>query len=297
MTHEFFSARKAAIESGPMSSILQVVDTNTKTKNVAGLGDIPEVKESTGTVNLKTIGTHSYNVTVKKWDIGVAMDGADVRNHILGGELVRKAGQLGAAFPQHWARYLTETKLPAFEGTSITCFDGQYPYDDDHPIDGGTQSNDITYDVSSTSSITLSEAGGILDDQIEQLMGLRTDTGAYLNSSPSNLTLITSLSHARTYSRLISPGTSIYYDGSGAVSNVYAGMQVNVLGNVHTADTKIHLIDSSGERGKPFGILVYDDPNFVNGELDLQDLVYYIGRGWYEIFPLNYQAAVLTTIS
>ena len=60
------------------------------------------------------------------------------------------------------------------------CFDGQYFYDTDHVWgDSGTQSNDLTYDASDHTAVTVAEFRAAFTQAVIAMMGFKRDNGTF----------------------------------------------------------------------------------------------------------------------
>lgn len=75
---------------------------------------------------------------------------------------------------------------------STNCSDGQFYVDDDHPIPGTTQSNDITYAKAGTLP-TVAECKAAIFKGCAQLIGLKNGKGKHVNMSARDFTVLAPL--------------------------------------------------------------------------------------------------------
>ena len=93
---------------------------------------------------------------------------------------------------EHWGSLLSSLIIA---GESSVCYDGEYFFDTDHPgytTSGdvsGTQSNDITSNVTTTTAPTATEMQDAILDGIQQLFSFVDDQGQPLNSGGKNFTV------------------------------------------------------------------------------------------------------------
>ena len=76
-------------------------------------------------------------------------------------------------------------------GEAAVCYDGQYFFDTDHSEgDSGTQSNDISVDVTTTTAPTLSEMQSAILTATQQILGFKDDQGEPMNENAQEFTVM-----------------------------------------------------------------------------------------------------------
>ena len=109
------------------------------------LGQSPAMREWLGGRQAKALASNSLTIVNKHYEATLAIATKDMRRD--------KTSQIQARIQEfvdqdmrHWGSLLTDFILAA---PSTTCYDGQYFFDTDHSEgDSGSQSNDITVDIS-----------------------------------------------------------------------------------------------------------------------------------------------------
>jgi len=121
-----------------------VLPSDQETENYAWLDDVEGVREFVGERVFETLRMTTWAVKNKKWERSVGIKWEDLRFDRLGQVKVRiqRMASLGA---KHKDKLFYNT---LWSGFSASCYDGQYFFDTDHPYDGGTWSNLITYALS-----------------------------------------------------------------------------------------------------------------------------------------------------
>ena len=115
-----------------------MVTSMTSTEEYAFLGQWPGLKEWVGERVLRGIADHEYSIKNKKFESTIEVDRDKIEDDQYGvyAPMFREAGYASAAHPCE----LVYAALK--DGFTTKCFDGQFFFDTDHPVAGGTQSND-----------------------------------------------------------------------------------------------------------------------------------------------------------
>ena len=127
------------------------------------LGFTPMMREWLGGRNPKALSSNVITITNKHFEATLPIALKDMRRDKTGQLRIRMQEFVGEG-TRHWEDLLSDFILAA---PSTACYDGQYFFDTDHSEgDSGTQSNDISVDIS-----TLSAAvhGSITDPSIEEM--------------------------------------------------------------------------------------------------------------------------------
>jgi len=118
------------------------------------LSMIPGLREWVGPRVINNVSARSYAVPNKHWESTIALDANKIKDDQYG-IYSTVAGMLGT----HVAEWRDRELARIIElGTSANCWDGQFMFDTDHPVDpdnsgAGTNSNKLvgaTYDISAT---------------------------------------------------------------------------------------------------------------------------------------------------
>lgn len=124
-----FEAGKTKAE--PMyEKVATMVSSNTKSNTYGWLGQTPGFREWVGERVLKSIKEYGYAITNKDWESTIEVDRNDIMDDNLGvyAPLFTEMGYAASVFPD-------ELVFPLLrEGFSRECYDGQYFFDTDHPV-------------------------------------------------------------------------------------------------------------------------------------------------------------------
>ncbi|WP_416305209.1 Mu-like prophage major head subunit gpT family protein [Neptunicella sp. SCSIO 80796] len=112
------------------NAVATVVPSTTKSNTYGWLGQWPGFREWVGDRVLKSIKEHAYAVINKDYESTVAVDRNDIEDDNLGvyGPMMNEMGYASSVFPDE----LVFPLLAA--GFTTTCYDGQYFFDTDHPV-------------------------------------------------------------------------------------------------------------------------------------------------------------------
>lgn len=112
------------------TKIATVVNSTTKSNTYTWLGQMPKLTEWVGKRAVTAIQTHGYAVVNKDWASGVEINRTDIEDDNIGvyAPLVTELGRSAGEQPDE----LVFGALKA--GFKTACYDGQYFFDDDHPV-------------------------------------------------------------------------------------------------------------------------------------------------------------------
>ena len=121
------------------TKIATVLPSSTSAEDYGFLGSWPAIKEWAGDRQLATLAEHGYTIKNKKYESSIKVAKDKVEDDQIGqyGLMAETIGQDTAMFPDK----LTFGLLPS--GFTELCYDGQYYFDTDHPMNGATASNII----------------------------------------------------------------------------------------------------------------------------------------------------------
>ena len=113
------------------------VPSSSASNTYGWLSDLPEIKEWIGERQLAVLSQQGYTVTNRTWESSIRVKRETIEDDQLGQFSIIASGfgrKIGV-FPDTLAFKLLSG------GFSSLCFDGQYFFDTDHPMAGGTYSN------------------------------------------------------------------------------------------------------------------------------------------------------------
>lgn len=167
---DLLAARDAAPRIWPEYA-MQIPSSSRSTLH-AWLANQSSVREWIGPRQYKGMSTRSWEVVNKKWELSFEFSRDQIEDDLSG--LSQQAVMNGRAQGVKWARhedlYIAQT-LEA--GISSLCYDGQFFFDTDHPIDpdgvtSGTFDNDL--------ALALSHAN--YSTALETMMGFKNEDGS-----------------------------------------------------------------------------------------------------------------------
>nr|WP_314587027.1 Mu-like prophage major head subunit gpT family protein [uncultured Pseudomonas sp.] len=228
--------------------IAMKVPSSTGSNLYAWLSAFPKMRRWVGEKHVKNLQAYSYSVVNEDWEATVAVN----RNHI-------EDDQLGIYQPQAQMAGFSAKQLPdeiVYElvnnGFVALCYDGQYFFDVDHPVAGGSVSNLGTKALSAS---TLANAQASYGAARTAMRRFKDEDGRPINVSPTVLLVPPALEDTArallTVDRL--------EDGK---PNPYKGTAELVVESRLTSDTAWFLLDTS----KPVRPFIYQErkaPVFV----------------------------------
>lgn len=112
------------------SQVATVVPSTTKSNTYGWLGSMPGFREWIGDRVMNSIKEHGYSITNKTFESSIAVNRDDIEDDNLGiyKPMVQELAREGAEFPDELVFALLAS------GWATTCYDGQYFFDTDHPV-------------------------------------------------------------------------------------------------------------------------------------------------------------------
>jgi phage major head subunit gpT-like protein len=214
------------------------------------LSNFPKMRRWIGAKHVKALEAYRYIITNEDFEATVEVDRNDIEDD-----------QLGIYEPQAKSAGFSAKQLPdelicgeAANGVfTLTCFDGQYMCDTDHPVGDSTVSNKGT---AALSVATLALAQASLGAGITAMNNFKDDEGRPLNSNPNILMVPPAL--RETANTLMT--TDRLEDGK---PNPYKGTMEVVVNLWLTSATAWYLLDTT----KPVKPFIFQDrkaPVFVS---------------------------------
>jgi phage major head subunit gpT-like protein len=138
-----FTGYKAAFNTGFRSSspmfekVATVVPSSNASEDYAWLGQYPQLREWLGDRHVKSMAANKYSIRNKKFEATVSVPREDIErdNHGIYAPLMQEMGYAASTHPDK----LVFDLLAA--GFATACYDGQYFFDTDHPVNGASVSN------------------------------------------------------------------------------------------------------------------------------------------------------------
>lgn len=183
------------------------------------LGMAPAMREWIGGRNAK--GFRENGITIKNKDFEATME-------VLVKELKRdktdqilvRVREMADRTNAHWAKLLSTLIVNA---ESAVCYDGQFFFDTDHSEgDSGTQSNDITSDVTTTTDPTAAEMEKAILKCVEAILGFKDDQGEPMNEGASLFRVMVPVPFMSAAAAALK--NPVIVDGSGSRTNTITNL-------------------------------------------------------------------------
>lgn len=183
MFYEELEAKTGAAWWDPIS---MYINSDQESETYAWLGQMPQMREWVAGRVAKGLREQSLTIRNKKFESTIDIP-VDWMRRDKSGQVRLRIGELADRANTHWASLLT-TLIE--NGESQVCYDGQYFFDTDHQEgDSGSQSNDITVDISnlpvnqhgSTTAPSPEEMEQAILQAVQQILGFVDDQGEPMN--------------------------------------------------------------------------------------------------------------------
>lgn len=125
----FQDAFTATRPDADFTRVATVINSTSKSETYGWLGKFPKMREWVGDRVIKDMEAKGYTITNKDFEATVGVDRNDIEDDNLGvyGPLMQEMGVSAAQQPDDLTFGLMA------QGTTETCYDGQYFFDTDHP--------------------------------------------------------------------------------------------------------------------------------------------------------------------
>ena len=198
---QFYAKLETSMEQlwAPRISIL--LDSNREVENLGWLGQVPVMRRWQGGRQEVTLNKYQTTITNYPYEATVPFSIDDIRRDKTG-QINQRIADLAARTATHWNTLTGQWVTAGEAGTLGLAYDGQWFFDTDHNESGTNQTNDLTAtevpsaNVATTSTLTTTEAAGIITETIAYMMSLTDDQGEPINQAPSEvLILATKVGH------------------------------------------------------------------------------------------------------
>jgi len=175
-----------------VNSLSMKFDSDQESETYKWLGASPAMREWIGGRNAKGLRENGISIANKLFEATLEIP-IDWMIRDKTGQIQVRINEMARRTNEHWGSLLSSLIIA---GESSVCYDGEYFFDTDHPgytTSGdvsGTQSNDITSNVTTTTAPTATEMQDAILDGIQQLFSFVDDQGQPLNSGGKNFTVM-----------------------------------------------------------------------------------------------------------
>ena len=249
--------------------------SDTETEDYSWIAEVPGMKEWVDERTLEALKQFSFSIKNKDWESTISVDRNTMEDNKLG-QIKPRIQDMAMAAKMH-PDELVFALLAA--GFATNCYDGQYFFDVDHPLENGVQSNKITDALDATGLQNALTVGRRLKGYTGRPLNIVFDTLAV----PPELEI---------------PGRKLLFadrNDAGA-TNIMKGIMDNLLVSPHLADTNNWFILCTKRPLKPVilqmrkrpDFLALDRPDDYNAFMKKQflygvDARYNVGFGLYQL--------------
>lgn len=154
--------------------------SNQESETYKWLGMAPAMREWIGGRQPRGFRANGITIENKRYEATLEVSMDEIRRDKTG-QVMARVQELAARTNAHWASLLTALIIA---GESMACYDGQFFFDTDHAEgDSGTQSNDITNDITTPTAPTAAEMQSSILLATQAILGFKDDVGEPMNES------------------------------------------------------------------------------------------------------------------
>jgi len=170
-----------------INSLAMLFSSDQESETYRWLGQVPAMREWIGGRLAKPLRDDGVTIANKPFEATLEIP-VDWLRRDKTGQIQVRINELAARSQSHWADLLTTLILA---GESAACYDGQYFFDTDHAEgSSGTQDNDITVDIATTTAPTVAEMQTAILTATQQIVGFKDDQGQPMNASARRFALM-----------------------------------------------------------------------------------------------------------
>lgn len=175
---EFYATLQQDLGLSWIDSVSNLFDSNQESETYKWLGMAPAMREWIGGRQAKGFRTDGITIVNKNFEATLEVLVDEIRRDKTGQVMVR-VRELAERTNAHWASLLSALLIAA---ESSVCYDGRNFFDTGHVEDGsGSQSNDLTSDITTTTAPTAGEMETAILKSIEAILGFKDNQGEPMN--------------------------------------------------------------------------------------------------------------------
>jgi phage major head subunit gpT-like protein len=187
----FYKALSADPGNDWINSVSNYFTSDQASEEYAWLGQSPAMRQWIGGRNAQGLREQSFSIRNVHYEATIDILVRHLRRDKSGQAMIR-IQEMARRANTHWASLLSTLIV---NGAATACYDGQYFFDTDHSEgDSGTQSNDITVDISAlpvatagtTTAPAVAEMQFAIAQAITQIATFKDDQGEPMNEDASS---------------------------------------------------------------------------------------------------------------
>lgn len=177
---EFYARLDQDLGNTWIPGVSREFSSNQESETYKWLGMAPAMREWIGGRQPRGFRANGITIENKRYEATLEVTMDEIRRDKTG-QVMARVQELAERTNAHWASLLTSLIVA---GESTACYDGQFFFDTDHAeSDSGSQSNDITNDITTTTAPTASEMQNSILLATQAILGFKDDTGEPMNEN------------------------------------------------------------------------------------------------------------------
>jgi len=215
----YFAHLEQDLGASWIEAVSNMFNSDQESETYKWLGMSPVMREWVGGRNAKGFRDNGFTIVNKRYEATLEVLVDEIRRDKTGQVMVR-VRELAERTNAHWAKLISTLIINA---ESSVCYDGQFFFDTDHSEgDSGTQSNDLTSDVTTTTAPTTGEMETAILRNIEAQLGFKDDQGEPMNENAKEFLVMVPVPFMSATAAAL--GSQIIVDASTSRSNTIITM-------------------------------------------------------------------------
>jgi phage major head subunit gpT-like protein len=211
---EFFTRLEQDPGMVLIDGISNLFNSDQESETYKWLGQIPQMREWIGGRQAKGLSASTYTIVNKEYEATLEILVKDLRRDKTG-QIMARVRELAERTNAHWAKLLFALIIA---GESTVCYDGQFFFDTDHSEgDSGTQDNDITNNISTTTAPTAAEMESSILLAVQQIIGFKDNEGEPMNENAKAFHVVVPVPYLSAAAAALN--SQIIIDGGGPRTN------------------------------------------------------------------------------
>lgn len=177
---EFYARLDQDLGNTWIPGVAREFSSNQESETYKWLGMAPAMREWIGGRQPRGFRANGITITNKLYEATLEVMLDEIRRDKTG-QVMARVQELAERTNAHWASLLSALIIA---GETTVCYDGQLFFDTDHSEgDSGTQSNDITNDITITTAPAVAEMQTSILLATQAMLGFKDDTGEPMNEN------------------------------------------------------------------------------------------------------------------
>jgi len=212
---QFYNRLEQNVGAEWIDPISNLFNSNQESETYKWLGMAPTMREWIGGRQAKGFRENGVTIANKTFEATMEVLVDEMRRDKTGQIMVR-INEMADRVNAHWAKLLTSLIIA---GEAGLCYDGQYFFDTDHSEgDSGSQSNDLTFNVTTPTAPTAAEMEQAIMAGVSAMMAFKDDQGEPMNENAKSFLVMVPTPFM--YAAAAALKNPVIVDGSGARTNL-----------------------------------------------------------------------------